>query len=190
MKFGLKGGAAVLLAAVVLLVPGSAGACGCGEFKGPVVAHGTSPAGAPWRIKAVVPAPGPSNDWMATFGFSYGPDPQGDGTGAFTTLPLAARRHPFVTAIRGAVGPYAESDVSGIVQGRATRLLISFAAGEALTVEPQPAPLGLRARLHWLRGFRFYDLFYPEGAEAIRVEAFDRNGALLAVERLARRVSE
>jgi hypothetical protein len=122
---------------------------------------------------------------MATFGFSYGPGLEGDGTGGFTSLPLAIRRQPFVTAIRGTdVGPYGENDVSGIVQSRATRLLIRLADGEPLTIEPQLPSPGLRNRLHWLRGFRFFDLFYPDGVEPTRIEAYDREGALLAAERI------
>jgi len=46
-----------LFIALVILalsaVPGGATACGCGEFKGPVVAYGSSLYGVPWRIKAV-----------------------------------------------------------------------------------------------------------------------------------------
>ncbi len=174
-------GLALLLAACVL-VPGSASACACGEFDGPVVAHGTSPAGAPWWVKAIGLDPEHGPERAATFEFSYGPARAGgDGTGGFSGLPLALRRHPFITATRGGeVGPYAEYDVSGVVQARATRLVVRFAAGEPIEAEPQLPPRALRDRLHWLRGFRFYDVFFPEEAEPIRIQAFDRDGALIA----------
>jgi hypothetical protein len=173
----------LLLVLAGLLAPGSAGACACGELRGPVVARGTSPAGALWWVRAARPEPQYPGGRSVTFEFSYGLGDEPDGTGGFTSLPLALRGQPFVSAIRGGeVGPYAEDDVSGVVQGRTTQLVIRFSAGAPLTLEPQPPSLTLRHRFPWLRGFRFFDAFYPEGLEPTRVDAYDRDGTRLAGE--------
>jgi hypothetical protein len=154
-----------------------------------VVAHGISPAGAPWWVKAVEFFPRRGPERAVTFEFSYGPPrAEGDGTGGFTSLPLALRRKPFLTATRGVgVGPRSEYDVNGIVQAQATRLVLHLAAGEPIEAEPQLSPQALRDRFFWLRGFRFYDIFFPEQAEPTRIEAFDRDGALLVSEPLRSR---
>jgi hypothetical protein len=181
VRQGLKGVGALLLLLAGLLFPGSAGACACGDLKGPVVARGVSPAGALWWVRAARPEPQYPRGRAVTFEFSYGLGDEPDGTGGFTTLPLALRGQPFVSAIRGGeVGPYAEDDVSGVVQGRTTKLVIRFSAGAPMTLEPQLPSLALRHRFPWLRGFRFFDAFYPDGLEPTRVEAFDRSGGFLA----------
>ena len=179
---------APLLLFVALLLPGPAGACACGEFDGPVVAHGTSPAGAPWWVKAVEFFPRRGSERAVTFEFGYGPSQgEGDGTGGFTSMPLAVRRQPFLTAtLGGDVGPSSEYDVSGVVSARATRLVVRFASGESLESEPQLPPAALRDRLHWVRGFRFYDLFYGGEAEPTRIEALDRDGVTVASQQLRR----
>jgi hypothetical protein len=185
VRQGLRGAGALLLALAGLLLPASAGACGCGDLKGPVVARGTSPAGALWWVRAARPEPQYPHGRSVTFEFSYGLGDEPDGTGGFTGLPLALRGQPFVSAVRGGeVGPYAEYDVSGIVQGRTTQLVIRFSAGAPLTLEPQLPSLALRHRFPWLRGFRFFDAFYPDGLEPIRVEAFNRDGAFMTRESL------
>jgi len=167
--------ALAVVAAAAFFVPGGASACGCGEFRGVVVAHGSSLYGAPWRIKAILPRD--SGPEYAMFGFSIA---EGGESGYFTSMPRPIPRAFVLTASRGSgVDEFPEADVSGITAGRVTRLQVELDDGQALETEPLRAPERFRNRFHWLRGLRFYDLFFPEDQEPIRVTALDAQGKVL-----------
>ena len=51
--------------------------------------------------------------------------------------------------------------------------------GEILAVKPAPAPPAIRRRFPWVRGPRFFDVFFPRGEEPILVTAFDRSGQVI-----------
>jgi hypothetical protein len=48
--------------------------------------------------------------------------------------------------------------------------------GTKLSIAPQPAPDRLRRRYAWLRGLRFFDQFFVEGAATMRATAYDALG--------------
>src|SRR5690349_299939 len=107
-------------AAAAFLIPGGASACGCGEFRGVVVAHGSSLYGVPWRIKAILPRD--TGRGNATFEFSIGDSPE---AGYFTTMPRPIPPAFVLTASRGGdIDEFPEGDLSGITAGRVTRLQI------------------------------------------------------------------
>jgi hypothetical protein len=163
------------LAAAAFFVPGGASACGCGEFRGVVVAHGSSLYGAHWRIKAILPRDaGPGS---AMFGFSID---TGNESGYFTTMARPIPRAFVLTASKGSgIDEFPEADVSGITAGRVTRLQVEMDDGQVLESEPLRAPERFRNRFHWLRGLRFYDVFFPEDQEPVQVTAFSAQGKVL-----------
>jgi hypothetical protein len=178
---GLLIGAAV---AAAILLPGGASACACGEFQGVVVAHGKSLYGVPWRIKAapMLPRTKTSPPGIRVH-FSIG-DP--DGTvGYFTSLPRRLPPELVFTAIKGSgISDYPESDLSGVAQSRAVELVVKMSDGQFLTVRPTPAPPETRKRFPWLRGLRFFDVFFPSSQEPLKVTAFDRDRRVLAREQV------
>jgi hypothetical protein len=164
-----------LAAAAVVFLPGGASACGCGEFRGVVVAHGSSLHGVPWRIKAVVPRD--SGPDQAMFEFSVGKSPEG---GYFSSIPRPIPRALVLTASRGGdFDEFPESDISGIAAARVTRLEVEMADGQVLETEPLRAPERFRSRFHWLRALRFYDVFFPDDQEPVQVTALDAQGHVL-----------
>ena len=165
----------LLAAAVVAPFAPGASACGCGEFRGVVVAHGSSLYGAPWRIKAVVPRD--SGPDQAMFEFSVGKSPDG---GYFSSLPRPVPKALVLTASPGSeIDEFPESDVSGITAGQVTRLEVEMDDGHVLETEPLRAPARFRNRFHWLRALRFYDVFFPDSEEPVQVTALDAQGHVL-----------
>ena len=171
---------AALAATAAILAPGGASACGCGEFRGVVVAHGSSLYGVPWRIKAILPRDaGPGR---AMFEFTIG-DPEESEGGYFTDLPRPIPRGLALTALRGSgFDDFPEADLSGIAAGRVALVRVEMEDGQTVEVEPARAPERLGDRFHWLRALRFYDAFFPDSQEPVRVTALDSNGQ--EVERL------
>ncbi len=167
------------LASSALLVPAAASACPCTEFCGPVVGHGKSLFGVPWRITAIPPSPRGSRD--ATFQFSVGACGKDSESGYFVGLPLPIP-HAFVfTADTGTeIDPHPEGDLSGVSTRRAVRLVVSMSGGAALTIKPRLTPRRLWKRLPWLRGLRAFDKFFPAGEKPQIVTAYDRAGRMLA----------
>jgi hypothetical protein len=169
--------AAAAVAAIFL--PGGASACACGEFKGVVVAHGKSLYGVPWRIKAALRPPSTTMPRGIEVYFSIGEE--GSGSGYFASLP---RRLPpafvFTANKGGGIDDFPESDLSGVARGRAVELVVKMSDGQFLTVRPALAPLEIRKRFPWLRGFRFFDAFFPSSQEPRMVTALDGDGRVLA----------
>jgi len=167
--------APVAFAVAAFFAPGGASACGCGEFRGVVVAHGSSLYGAHWRIKAILPRDAGPHSAMFEFSIDTGNE-----SGYFTTLPRPVPRVLVLTATKGSdIDKFPEADISGIAAGRVTRLQVEMADGQVLESEPARAPERFRNRFHWLRGLRFYDVFFPEDQEPVQVTAFDAQGKVL-----------
>lgn len=155
---------------------GGASACGCGEFPGAVVAHGSSPHGVPWRIKASREGAN-THDASILVQFSYGsPD---NGNGYSFGAPLPVPRELVLNADAGSPDEYPERDLSGVTATRAVELKLKMSNGRVLTVEPTLPPRSLRKRLTWLRGLRFFDVFFPAVQKVEAVTAFDRSGHVL-----------
>ena len=57
--------------------------------------------------------------------------------------------------------------------------MIKMSSGERLTVRPEPAPKRLFRRFAFLRGLRFFDVFYEESRRPRVIAAFDAEGELL-----------
>jgi hypothetical protein len=164
---------ALLLAVSLQLMITPAHAAGDRASSRPILASGSSPAGAPWRIELQVSSGGPS------FNFSVG-DQGATGHSIGLLLPIA--RNFGIGADAGTqVDPYAESDLSGIAGRRATKIAVTMSSGEVLFVAPALAPLRLRQRLPWLGRLRFFDLFFPAGEKPLRAKAFDHNDHPLAI---------
>lgn len=162
-----------------ILLPGGASACACGEFRGAVVAHGKSLYGVPWRIKAALSPPSTTRPRAIEVHFSIGGP---DGTvGYFTALPRRLPSAFVFTAITGSdIVDYPESDLSGVTRAKVTELVVKMSDGELLTVRPSPAPTEIRKRFPWLRGLRFFDVFFPADQRPRVVTALDRDGDVLA----------
>lgn len=161
-------------------LPGGASACGCGEFNGPVVAHGSSEYGVPWRVKLVETTPRGPEGRRATFEFSIGRKGEFPESGGFTNLPVAAFHHFFATATPGSdIDDHPEADISGMVQARAATLEVELSDGSSVKVAPQRAPQRLLERYRWLRAARFFDVYFPDSLEAIGLAAYDRAGNLI-----------
>lgn len=166
---------------ILIAMSSGASACACGEFRGVVVAHGTSPNGVPWRIKesrlvGLNPAE-PRKPYLMS-NFSIG-DPV-DGSGYDFDMPLPVP-HSFVcNALAGSyIDEYAESDLSGVTASRAVKLEVEMSDGQVLTVEPDLPPRSLRRRFGWLHGLRFFDVFFSASQKPKLVTAFDQIGRVL-----------
>jgi len=111
------------------------------------------------------------------FGFSVG---EGEGGGYFTSLPRPVPRAFVLTASGGSgLDEFPEADLSGIAAGRVARLEVKMADGQVLETEPARAPDRFRGRFPWLRGLRFYDVFFPDSQEPAEITALDRHGRVL-----------
>jgi len=179
--------AAAAIWTVLLWMPGGAPACACGERNGVVVAHGSSLYGVPWRIKAgLLPRIG-SQPRSLEVHFSVGPPESYEGSGYFKMLPLPLHPSFVFSATKGSeFDDYPEGDLSGITSWRVTSLVLTMSDGAPLTVYPASAPAHLRSRFSWLRSARFFNAFFPSSQQPELVEAFDREGHLLARDRGAR----
>jgi hypothetical protein len=159
-------------------------ACGCGEVRGPVVAKGQSLYGLPWRIKAALArSRGPRGSWdrAVEVHFSIGRENDYTGTGYFTHLGLPLHPAFVLTANEGReIDEYPEGDVSGVTRRDVWTLTIEMSRGESLNVQPTLAPSRLLKRFSWLRGVRFYDVFFPADQRPRMITALDRNGHVLA----------
>lgn len=181
VRWGGRGFCVALLGTLALL-PGGATACGCGEEPGWVVAHGTSPQGVPWRIKASHPertGPGPR---FISVNFSYGPRDSYEGFGHHISVPMPLPKRFMLTASGGGLelGAEPEGNVDGLARRRVAEVVVRMAGGETMTVRPMAAPKRLRQRLPWLRGVRFYEAFFPADLEPREVTAFDAAGREVA----------
>lgn len=168
-------GKACLVAALVFAwLPGAAPACACGEFKGVVVAHGTSPGGEPWRIKATGPTVGRAGNRSVEFYFSTGSLEGYDKVGLFKgmSLPISKR---FVLSANAGSNVLGENSLGGVAGRRAVTLVIGLSSGERLRVAPTLAPEELRLRFPWLQRLRFFKSFSGD-ASPLWVKAFDHRG--------------
>jgi hypothetical protein len=177
---GIKLWVAVLPLVAAALVASSASACRCTEFCGRVVAHGSSLYGVPWRITAATLPATAHQGATAEIHFSIGACGEYSEAGYSSSLELPLPRQPFVSADRGSdLDDYPESDLSGLTSRGVTELVLRMSDGTTMSVEPQLAPRSLWRLMPWLRGLRFFDVFYTAGVEAIEVDAYDRTGRLL-----------
>jgi hypothetical protein len=164
-----------LVTLALIIASSDAAACGCGGFKGPVVAHGTSPYGLPWRVKTVHVNLGGGRAKISVE--SLVGDAMG-GSIAELPLPLPSR-FVFGAESRGEVDEYPESDISGVTPARVGELRVAMDDGEVLPIKPVPAPPAFRKRFPWLNGLRFFDAFYSQSKEPTLVTALDRNGQII-----------
>jgi len=168
---------AFALVAVGLLAAFAAPGAVGGYKEGPVVARGESPAGVPWRINV------DRYRHQAIFQFSLDP-PGYEDAGYFTGFRLPIHRRFLLTGVTGSsISPFPENDVSGIADGTARKLVIKMSSGEPVAVKPERAPKRLHGRFGFLRGLRFFDVFYEEGRRPRVIRAFDSAGELLGSRR-------
>ncbi len=113
--------------------------------------------------------------------FSIGAPGDYSGVGYFSVVPLPLRPSFVFRANAGSeIDSYPESDLSGIASKRVATLVVAMTSGDSLTIHPSLAPRHLRKRFPWLRGLRFFDVFFPADREPRLVTAFDRSGQVLA----------
>jgi hypothetical protein len=165
----------------LLLAPAGSSACGCGPNARFVVAHGTSPNGAPWQIKADQRPASTYSPRSVEFEFISGdPDERnGFGYSSSMTLPIPPAFVFHATSGSG-VYPEKEGDVSGIARPRAARLVAKMSDGSTIEIETKQPPAKLRQRFPWLRGLVFFDQFYPPDIEPLAITAYGRDGHLLS----------
>ena len=127
----------------------------------------------------------PSTTMPRSIEVHFSIDGEGSGSGYFSSLP---RRLPpaFVfTANKGSdISDFPESDLSGVARGKAVELVMKMSDGQFLTVHPTLASPETRERFPWLRGFRFFDAFFPSSQEPEKVTAFGSDGRVLAREQV------
>jgi hypothetical protein len=83
-------------------------------------------------------------------------------TGLPLPLPTA---FVFTANVGNEIDRYPEGDLNWVARHRIWSLLMEMSDGESLTVQPTLAPPHLRKRFPWLRGIRFYDVFFPASQE-------------------------
>lgn len=170
---------ALVVLAVIAWSANGVSACACGEFRGPVVAKGESLYGVPWRIKATL---APQGSWDRTLEvyFSNGSEDDYTGTGHFTGLPFPLHPEFVLTATSGGIDEPPESHINGVTRRHVWTMTVEMSEGESIDIQPALAPLPLLKRFRWLRGVRFYDVFFPADQEPRMITAFDRDGNVLA----------
>lgn len=162
---------------MVVGLPGEAPACACGEYRGAVVAHGTSPNGMWWRIKASRLRHKGQEDRLLVH-FMYG-EPEAEG-GYFNEMALPVPPQFVLSADAGGGGEEdPERDISGTTAARAVELQVEMNDGEVMVVRPELPPRSIRRRFGWLHGLRFFDAFYSAPEEPKLVTAFDQSGRVL-----------
>jgi len=173
--------AGVALGVALLLAPTTSPACACGPEARFVVAHGTSPNGAPWRIKADQEAGTAGSPRSALLEFTSGDPDESNGLGYFSHFSLPIPPAFVFHAISGSgVYPELEGEVSGFARPRATRLVAKMSDGSLVEIETQRPPEKLRKRFPWLRGLVFFDQFYPAAIEPVAITAYGRDGHVLS----------
>lgn len=162
------------LASLALLLAVPAGKARADGPRTPfVVARGTSLYGLPWRIRMGIE---PSRQVILRF--TIGDDECGCGYFSSFPLPVPAA-FTFQANSGSGIDAFPEADTSGYAGFRVKRLVATMSDGSALEVDTQVAPPGLRKRFPWLRGLRFFDLFYPQEVEPTAISAYGRDGHLL-----------
>jgi hypothetical protein len=166
--------------ALFLFAPTGSSACGCGPRVRFVVAHGTSPHGARWRIKADESRGSNPSARFAEFEFSSGKTGKSIGRGYLSGMPLPIPpSFTFHANVGSGVYPELEGDASGFAQAKAVRLVARMSNGTSLEIELEKPPARLYKRFPWLRGLVFFDQFYPAGIEPTEISAYDQTGQLL-----------
>jgi len=161
--------------AIGAMSAGTAGACACGESRGPVVANGLSPNGVPWKVRASRPV---HSEIIVSFEME---PPAYYDVGYDTTLSSPVPKSFVFTADTGEdLDPYPESDLSGVTDRRVRTLSVKMSAGQPLVIQPRLAPASIRTRFKWLRGLRFFDQFYAAGPLPEVATASDASGHQLA----------
>ena len=167
----------VVVLAMLIGVTGGASACACGEVRGAVVAHGTSPNGVPWRIKATR-VRGSEQEEQLLVHFMLG-EPEDEG-GYFLGIPFSVAPKVVLAARSGTTSEEdPEGDISGIAAVKAVELQVKMSDGGVLTVEPALPSRSPRKRFPWLHGLRYFDAFFPASEEPMLVTAYDENGQVL-----------
>jgi hypothetical protein len=142
-----------------------------------VVAHGTSPNGMSWRIKATRLRHRGQEDRLLVQ-FLYG-EPEDEG-GYFSEWPLPVPPKFVLTADSGGGSEEEpDMDISGFTAAKAVELQVEMSDGEVLVVKPESPPPSVRRRFGWLHGLRFFDAFYPPPEKPKLVTALDENGHVL-----------
>jgi hypothetical protein len=126
---------------------------------------------------------GPRDAWdrAVEVHFSIGREDDYTGAGYFTHLPLPLHPEFLFTANYGSeIDDYPESDISGVTRRHVWTLTVEMSDGESASVQPTLAPEPLLKRFRWLRGVRFYDVFFSASQTPERITALDRQGRVLA----------
>jgi hypothetical protein len=173
----MRGLVLAFLTAIAVGLPGSAGACACGEVSGPIVAQGRSPHHVPWVIRVE----DDSSTGFARFEFDL-EKPAFPGVGYGTSLPLPIPDQFVFTADSGSdLSRFPESDISGITSSRVAALVVSVGRRhKPLRIAPQSAPAELYTSMPWLQGLRFFDRFFSSKLTPKVATAFDASGNVLA----------
>lgn len=175
--------AAGAVAAGLLLVPGSAPACGCDPTGGAVVAHGSSPSGAPWRWKAREMLTLDQRR-QVLLNFSSGSDGDGGGFGSGFALPLG-RGFTVHGVSSGLLAPgEGEPSLAGFARRKAARLEMRMSDGTVLAIERHLPPSALERRFPWLKSLAFFNAFYNNGVEPLSITAYTTDGRRLGGESL------
>lgn len=156
--------------------PMTASACGCGSWKGPIVASGRSAGGVGWNVQAFEYSKG---EFQMEFYYRWNGELQGEygfGVGSFPR-----RGIPLIDGTQGSgYGPANESDFAGIVSWRTKEIVIVMESGTRIRVKPLVAPLELRNRWPWIKSLRFYDQFFAGTEEPSRLLALNKAGEVIA----------
>lgn len=168
-------GAMFTLVALVIL-PGGASACACGEFNGVVAARGHSPHGVSWRIKATRLGPGPEGHrLLLEIRIGRSPDPLG-----YSDLPLPfSQRFGFNVEGERNSDKYSENVLYGVASSGTAELQVKMSDNDVVALKPTQAPSSIRQRFPWLKGMRFFAIFFPTVESPKLVTAFDHKGHII-----------
>jgi hypothetical protein len=147
-----------------------------------VVARGHSLFGAPWRVRFGEERSHGRGPDYGTFLFSVGSEEEREEheSGFYESIPLPLPRSFTFDAIFGSeFDNFPEADAAGTAGPRVARIAVKMADGSVAEAAPVRAPKRLIDRFPMLGRFRFFDVFFPDTAEAVSIAAYDRSGELL-----------
>jgi hypothetical protein len=166
-----------LIVGLSLIFTSAAGASCIKRHRVPV-AKGTSPGGLRWRVSASIGNNGGCGEWL--FGMDFDLEGAGDW-GSSTGIPPGGHlgRGYQIDASDNLLEDGSERVFSGIVDGEASKVLITLSNNKHLAIHPRSAPDSLRRKVVWLRNVRYFVYYYPPEGFVTGVATFNASGQLL-----------
>lgn len=173
--------AAIIVLGLVVglqLVMGSASAACTKPHKHPI-GNGPIPSGGAWSVTATIKNNGSCKSWLFGIDFDLG---EFGNAGTGTGIPPGGHVPREYFTLSASVVPNmagTEDVLYGYTGIEGARLVATTKDGGRFTVIPQLVPEPLRAKVDWLRPFRFFVYFFPAESPIEQISVFTSGGRLV-----------